>query len=67
MEEGKVPSSMVGSQDALLFIPIGMQLQVNPTMPVTMKIMHMLLLLVENGMTSILKLISTAAVSTIQL
>ncbi len=37
MEEGKVPSSMAGSQDALLFIPIGMQ--VNQTMPITMKIM----------------------------
>jgi len=39
MEEGKVPSSMAGSQDALPFIPIGMQ--VNQTMPVTMKIMYM--------------------------
>jgi putative effector of murein hydrolase LrgA (UPF0299 family) len=63
MEEGKVPRCMVGSQDALLFIPIGMQM--NQTIPVTMKIVFMLL--VENGMTTLLKLLSTAAVSTIQL
>jgi hypothetical protein len=39
MEEGKVPSSMAGSQDALLPIPIG--ILINQTMPVTMKIMHL--------------------------
>ena len=38
MEEGKVPCSMVGSQDALLPIPIGCQ--VNQTIGVTMKIMQ---------------------------
>ena len=37
MEEGKVPSSMAGLQDALLPTPIGHQ--VHQTMPVTMKIM----------------------------
>ncbi len=37
MEEGKVPSSMDGSQDAILPIPIGRG--VNQTIPITMKIM----------------------------
>ena len=37
MEEGKVPSSMDGSQDALLPTPIG--ILINQTMPVTEKIM----------------------------
>ena len=38
MEEGKVPSSMAGSQDALLPILIGHQ--VNQTITKTIKIMH---------------------------
>ncbi len=38
MEEGKVPSSMAGSQDALLPIPIGGHN--HQTITVTMKIMH---------------------------
>jgi hypothetical protein len=37
MEEGKVPGSMDGSQDALLPIPIGRQ--DNQTIQITMKIM----------------------------
>ena len=41
MEEGKVPSSMAGSQDALLPILIGNgQVIHNQTMPVTIKIMQ---------------------------
>ena len=39
MEEGKVPSSMAGSQDALLPTPIGGQ--VNQTISITLKIMHL--------------------------
>jgi hypothetical protein len=38
MEEGKVPGSMVGSQDALLPLPIGTS--TNQTMAVTIKIMQ---------------------------
>jgi hypothetical protein len=48
MEEGKVPSSMVGSQDALLPIPTGMQ--INQTMSVTMKIGQQCILM-THGMT----------------
>jgi len=41
MEEGKVPSSMAGSQDALLPTLIGKgQVIHNQTMPVTVKIMQ---------------------------
>ena len=65
MEEGKVPSSMAGSQDALLPTLIGSQ--ENQTTPVTMKIMYTLLLVVENGMTALLKINGAAAVSTLQL
>ena len=67
MEEGKVPSSMAGSQDALLPIPIGHQ--VNQTISKTIKIMHYLILIVVYGMTSFLKNKNqlTAAVSTTQL
>ena len=63
MEEGKVPSSMAGSQDALLPILIGML--VNQTTPV-MKIMYTFMI-VENGMTTSFKLNIPAAVSTLQL
>jgi hypothetical protein len=64
MEEGKVPSSMAGSQDALLPTLIGHQ--VNQTMVVTMKIMHDRILDIEAvaiGMTYLLKTKLTAAVS----
>ena len=40
MEEGKVPSSMAGSQDALLLTLIGMVL--NRTMLIIMKIMYVI-------------------------
>ena len=62
MEEGKVPSSMAGSQDALLPIPNGCQ--VNHTMPITIKIMHHLAIPVAYGMTGLLKIKCSAAVST---
>jgi hypothetical protein len=39
MEEGRAPSSIAGSQDALLTIPVDGHL-VNQTMPLTMKIMQ---------------------------
>jgi len=39
MEEGKVQGSMVGSQDALLPMPIGGQ--GNQAMPITLKIMRL--------------------------
>ena len=64
MEEGKVPSSMAGSQDALLPILIGYQ--VNQTIPVTLKIMQQFVLPMATGMT-ILKPNFSAAVSTTQL
>ena len=63
MEEGKVPSSMAGSQDALLPIPIGHQ--VNQTIGVTIKIMQQCIQLMAYGLTFLLKLNFTAAVSTI--
>ncbi len=62
MEEGKVPSSMAGSQDALLPILIGHHF--NQTMKVTIKIMHLCILTVANGGTGLLKIYGTAAVST---
>ena len=65
MEEGKVPSSMAGSQDALLPILIGML--VNQATVVTMKIMYKFKLVVENGMTTFLNCKNPAAVSTPQL
>ena len=66
MEEGKVPSSMAGSQDALLPIPNGRQ--VNQTIPVTIKIMQQFILkALVNGMTGLLEINFTAAVSTTQL
>ena len=65
MEEGKVPSSMAGSQDALLPILIGSQ--VNQTIPVRMKIMHMLFIIEVYGETGVLETKVFAAVSTIQL
>ena len=64
MEEGKVPSSMAGSQDALLPIPIGHQ--VNQTITIIMKIMQWFIMAVANGMTCLLIKL-TAAVSTLQL
>ena len=64
MEEGKVPSSMAGSQDALLPLSIGMV--VNQIMPVTMKIM-LKFLQVENGMIALLNGIVYVAVSTTHL
>jgi hypothetical protein len=39
MEEGRAPSSIAGSQDALLTIPVDGHL-VNQTMPLTLKIMQ---------------------------
>ena len=60
MEEGKVPSSMAGSQDALLPILIGHQ--VNQTIAVTMKIMHDRIEVMVNGMMYLLKFKLTAAV-----
>ena len=65
MEEGKVPSSMAGSQDALLPIPIGYQ--VNQTIPVTLKIMQQFVMAMATGMTILLKPNFSAAVSTTQL
>jgi len=65
MEEGKVPSNMAGLQDALLPIPIGILM--NQATMVTMKIMCTFLLVVENGMTALLKTPLTAAVNTTQL
>ena len=66
MEEGKVPSSMAGSQDALLPILIG--ILINQTMPITIKIMQQFFLTWEvNGMTCLLKITLSAAVSTTQL
>ena len=47
MEEGKVPSYMDGSPDALLPIPIG--LMVNQTINITVRIMQ--LCTMANGMT----------------
>jgi hypothetical protein len=66
MEKGKVPSSMAGSQDALLPIPIGRQL--NQTISITMKIMQQLveIKMEAYGMTFLLKSNDTAAVSTLQ-
>jgi len=64
MEEGKVPSSMAGSQDALLPILIG--ILVAQTIPVTIKIMQHRILAIS-GMTGILKNKCTAVVSTTQL
>jgi hypothetical protein len=65
MEEGKVPSSMAGSQDALLLTPIGGQ--VNQAISITMKIMQQRILLAY-GMIGLLKPIKfTVAVSTTQL
>ncbi len=64
MEEGKVPSSMAGSQDALLPILIGRK--VDQTIAITIKIMQHCILTVANGMTCLLKNIKTAAVSTPQ-
>ena len=64
MEEGKVPSSMAGSQDALLPILIGVLM--NQTIPIIMKIVRMFGV-VENGMTCLLKVKLSAAVSTTQL
>jgi hypothetical protein len=59
MEEGKVPSSTNGSQDA---IPIG--LVVNQTIKITIKIMQQYIHIMANGMTYLFKLKFTAAVST---
>ena len=70
MEEGKVPSSMAGSQDALLPILIGHQ--VNQTMNMTEKIMHTWTFIpipVANGLTILKQIIiifRDAAVSTNQ-
>ncbi len=66
MEEGKVPSSMAGSQDALLPIPIGHQ--VNQIMPITLKIVQQFMVQKEaHGMTFLLNTHFPAAVSTTQL
>ena len=66
MEEGKVLSSMAGSQDALLPTPIGWQ--VNQTMNMTIQIMLFLIIMeAANGITALLKTKLTAAVSTTQL
>jgi hypothetical protein len=65
MEEGKVPSSMAGSQDVLLPTLIGGQ--VNQTMLMTMKIMQQFILTMgmeAYGKTGLLKINFTAAVST---
>ena len=62
MVKGKVPSSMVGSQDVLLPTPIGMV--VNQTMRGA-KIMHMFLIMVRaNGTMYLITIEKTAAVST---
>ena len=65
MEEGKVPSSMAGSQDALLPIPNGYQ--VHQIMTKTMKIMQQFVMAMATGMTILLKPNFSAAVSTTQL
>ena len=61
MEEGKVPSSMAGSQDALLPIPIGKK--IDQAMPITMKIMQKFMKK-ENGTTLVLHQKISVAVST---
>jgi hypothetical protein len=61
MEEVKVPSSMAGSQDALLPIPIGKK--IDQTMPITMKIMQEFMKK-ENGTTLVLHQKISVAVST---
>ena len=54
MEEGRAPSSIAGSQDALLTIPVDGHLM-NQTMAVTMKIVHLLNLAMAHGMMDIVK------------
>ena len=65
MEEGKVPSSMAGSQDALLPTLIGFL--IIQTMPITIKIMQDCIHILADGMTFLLKNKLTVAVSTTQL
>jgi len=52
MEEGKVPSSMAGSQDALLPIPISRQ--VNQIITITVKIIQQFLTGMNYGKTFLL-------------
>jgi len=52
MEEGKVPSSMAGSQDALLPTPIG--ILVNQTIGLTMKIMQKCIHILANGLMKVM-------------
>ncbi len=65
MEEGKVPSSMAGSQDALLPTPIGQQ--VNQTIKMTTKIIQQFILIQAHGMIYLLNPQCSVAVSTPQL
>jgi len=63
LEEGKVPSSMAGSQDALLPTPIGHQM--NQTIGVTMKIMLLFMTMeMADGTMNPLKRAPDVAVST---
>jgi len=62
IEEGKVPNSMGGSQDALLPTPIGWE--INQTITLTMRIMQSWTKAGAHGMTIFLKHKLTAAVST---
>ena len=65
MEEGKVPSSINGSQDAILPTPIG--ILVNQTIQGTIKIIQQCIQILANGLTGLLKIKLTAAVSTTRL
>ncbi len=65
MEEGKVPSSMAGSQDALLPTPIGLMVNQTIYIPVGLMVRIMQLCRMAYGMTLVL-LQRHAAVNTTQ-